>query len=43
MKCKDCKYNDIKNVCLNVMSKYFMCKTTLIKDKGCENGKEKDK
>jgi len=25
--CQDCFYNDFKNVCLNINSKFFMCKT----------------
>lgn len=44
MKCKDCKFNDLKNVCLNVNSKFFMCRTDIKQTKeGCEDGKEKDK
>ncbi len=42
--CQDCFYNDFKNVCLNINSKYFMCKTdySIVKksEKNCFRQKE---
>lgn len=46
--CEDCYYHDVKNVCLSVKSKFFMCRTDqsivqrVVKDCFVEKNKEKE-